>query len=157
MIKCQLCLLARGVIRDAETNSISVFRIIEEFRSSNFPIFVHELAFFASFIRDDDDPTSMDNTLRLRIEDVVLIPIPVTSNFEDKKANRLIVSINALLLPQPGLFTAELQSQDGTIIAHYEVRLSLIEKQPRLEVKTDSSSTDELDSAENIIQEENIA
>jgi len=37
MIKCQIALLARWIIRDVETNTISVFSIVEQINILAFP------------------------------------------------------------------------------------------------------------------------
>ena len=56
MIKLKLLFCAKAVIRDAATNEISVFGIIEEITPAGLPLLVPSFAVLAVFERDEGDP-----------------------------------------------------------------------------------------------------
>jgi hypothetical protein len=51
MIRLKTCFAAVAVIRDAETNAVSAFNILEGVGAAGLPVFMQQLAFFSLAIR----------------------------------------------------------------------------------------------------------
>ncbi|RLC00653.1 MAG: hypothetical protein DRI57_32040 [Deltaproteobacteria bacterium] len=147
MIRCQIALLAKNIVRDSETNSISVFHIIENFKSVSFPVFIPEISFFAHLIRGEDDPDVIESLLDIAINELEIISIPAKADFQGKFANRLTVRVEGLAIPKPGILTVNLRHGD-TILAHYDVSVESVGK-PRAEVRSDEAMEEMLGEEKN--------
>ena len=134
MIKCQIALLARWIIRDVETNTISVFSIVEQINILAFPSLGFDMSFFAYLRKDEADPKLLETKLQLRLDDELLFEVPIASDFGDKQANRIIVQIGGLLISKPGLLFAELFTKSGERLASYEARIMPINTKPTAKV-----------------------
>ena len=102
MITCKLLVCAQAVVRDADTNNISVLNILEEIFGAGFPLFVQAMAVFALLERGQDDPEKIDCTLRIMLGDNELATAKPAVNFDGKFRNRTIVRIEGMVLPGPG-------------------------------------------------------
>jgi hypothetical protein len=140
MIKCQLALLAKGVIRDADTNAISIYHIIEEVKAASFPVFFPEVAFFAYLVREDGDPSVLELQGRISVDDAVIVDAPMKADFQGLRGNRQIFRIGGLPVPKPGMLVAELfNKENGESIGRYEARVSTIGKQPQVKIEETAS------------------
>jgi len=136
MIKCQLAMLAKGIIRDVETNAISVYHIIEEIKAPSFPIFFPEVTFFAYLLREDSDPSIFELQGRISIDNTVIVESTMRADFQDKRGNRQIFRIGGLPVPKPGMLVAELSNREtGDLIGRYEVRVSAIKGPPQVKIE----------------------
>jgi len=135
MIRCQIILLAQGVVRDAETNNVSIFNILEEVKAKSFPVFIPEVACFAYLVNDAEAPGVVENELVVTLGDDELLRTPVTSDFQGKHRNRLTVKIGGLPLPHPGVLRVTLTNPDGDELGHYEM---IVGRLGGPEVKTES-------------------
>lgn len=108
MIRSSLMFCAEGITRDAETNAISAFTIIEEIAPEGLPLILTRFTVFALLHRDTGDRTVINCTLRISIGNKILFEQPVKANFQDKKRNRTIVSIRGLVIPDFGTLEVSL-------------------------------------------------
>ena len=115
-----ICLAAKGVVRDAETGTISVYSILEQINAEGFPFFVQELALLAMWKREQDDPADIDLRVNVRNNNRVLSNEPFRVAFGEMPLNRSIVNVRGLVVHEPGEVHFEFL-RDNQVIAHYSV------------------------------------
>lgn len=133
MIRCTYAICADSVIRDTETNNISLISILEEFKSRSFPVLVARAHAAFLLTRETQDAEEMHGTLRITLNDDELYQLPVQVSFEDKKRARLLVQIQGLLLPGPGQLRFSLRNHDGGELEGWEIEVSSVGMKPDVE------------------------
>jgi len=113
MIRGRLCIIAENVVRDAETNNISVINIIEELHAQGFPLFAPKVVFFVLWERELTDPPIYHSEVIVTINEQRLHTGPVEIDFREGRRHRSIITILGLVIPQPGQLTFSLRVQDG--------------------------------------------
>src|SRR5688572_5906055 len=108
MIQPKLAVSAEAIIRDAETNTISVFSIIEEISAASFPIGIPKLSTLFLLERDQGDPEHIDAIILLSLNDKEIGQATIHSNFEGKLRTRLILVAQGVVIEEPGIFTITL-------------------------------------------------
>ena len=109
MITSSLILCADRVIRDAETNNISIINILEEMTPEGLPLFIARVMIFALLHRDKEkDPSQIKCTLRIGIGDNRLLERELNVDFRDKGRNRTIINIGGLVISTSGILEASL-------------------------------------------------
>ena len=124
-MRAVLCLAAEGVIRDAETNTISVFNILERITATGFPLFIQRLTFFALWERALEDPERTMGHFRAELggRDLHTIDLPI--DFQGRLLNRTTIRIAGLVVPQPGSLRFSIALEDGTT-ASYTVEVNAV-------------------------------
>lgn len=120
MIRPKLCFAALGVVRDVESNAISVFNIFEAIVPSGLPVFMQQAAFFVLWERDQGDPQDVRGRFVLQIGETRLSGADINVNFADKLQHRSIVNLQGVAVPTSGSlrFSIEL---DGGVRAEYSI------------------------------------
>jgi len=118
MIHSKLMLFAENIIRDTQTNKISAINIIEELASPGFPLFMAGLNVLTLLEREKDDAQTINFLLKLRLDENELAGLEVGADFQDKLRNRSIVTINGLVLPNPGILRAVLFLNEKEFALH---------------------------------------
>lgn len=126
-------LCCHGAIRDAETNNISVFNIMEEISAAGVPFFIQKLHIVAFLQRESGDTPNATVTLEITIGDQILHSQPVDLAFGDKLRTRLLAELNGFVISQPGdmMFALKL---DGAVLNSWQVKVETRGK-PQLELK----------------------
>jgi len=115
MIRSRMCVLAENVVRDADTNTISIFGIVEEMRAQGFPLFVHKIAFFILWERELTDPPRYEAQFSVTLNEQTVHTLAINIEFrEGTRLNRSIVNVNGLVLTQPGQLTFRVTIPDTT-------------------------------------------
>ena len=129
-MQCTLCFAARHVVRDARSNNISAFFILEEFRVEGLPAFVPELSILAVWFREATDPERIELEFRARINDRRLSTLAVVVQFasEAPARHRSIVALANTVLMEPGTLHFEFLRQE-TVIASYSI--PVLSRQPQ--------------------------
>jgi len=112
MIRSRLCVLAENVVQDVQTNTISIFGIVEEMIAQGFPLFIPKVAFFVLWERELTDPSRYDAEFSVTLNEQRLHTVPVTMDFRDGRRHRSIVALQGIMIPQPGQLTFSLRIQD---------------------------------------------
>ena len=133
MIRPRLLLCAEGVVRDAQTNTISVFNILEQLRFPSFPAAFPRFWVLSVLERDDDDPEEITTTLRIAIGEQIILEHNLDVSFQGQKRTRNIVAFGALPLPQPGVLNVSV-SLDDRLLHQYEIEVLALLK-PTIERK----------------------
>lgn len=126
MIRSSLMLCANGVIRDAETNNISVFTIFENITPEGLPLLIPRFTVLAFLERDDSDPSEIKCSLLITLNEETILKQALDINFQDKKRNRTIVNISGLPIAKQGTLETSLWFNDN-MLNRYKVDI----KEPR--------------------------
>ncbi len=130
MIRGKMGLCAESVVRDAETNSISVFNILEDIAASVFPLFLQKLVFFALLERDEEDPAEYDLRFVVEHPSQDLFNASFHIDFQGRLRTRAIVNLQGLVIPAPGPITFRLRSESDEL-ASYTIGVTTLAK-PRI-------------------------
>ncbi|HEV3219441.1 MAG TPA: hypothetical protein VGZ48_06690 [Candidatus Acidoferrales bacterium] len=98
----KICFLAEGLIRDAESNSMSAFNIVEGITPAGLPLFVQKLAFFVLWEREPAEPERVEGQFHVLMGEERLSAANVVVEFAGLRRSRSIVYVNGLVIPRPG-------------------------------------------------------
>lgn len=111
MINCRFAVCAERVIRDAESNNLTLVNICEELTAHGFPFFVQRLDFCFMLSREAGDPGALtDVRFKLTVGNQLLHENTIPVNFDGRLRTRSILSLGGLVIPLPGELRAELES-----------------------------------------------
>lgn len=116
MLTGKYMLVAEGVVRDADTNTISVHNIIEEITAEGYPLLVQKITTLAVVERTSADSAECQLTLKVHLGDLETAQSPVAVRFSDKMRSNVIVRIHGLVIPSPGLLTFALYEGSRKLI-----------------------------------------
>ncbi len=103
MLQVRLFLCSESASIDARNNSLSAFHILEQINSPHFPSVIPRLCVILLMTREAEDPSR--SGLQLRIElagGQQLFSGPIDVNFVQQLSARIIIDIQAFLVPAPG-------------------------------------------------------
>ncbi len=109
MLGCRLVVCAESVVRDALTDSISVFNILEEINAQTFPLEIPKLSCLFLLTRGSADDRVHEGFIRILDSAIEIISVPVTIDFDDEYRNRHIVAIGGVRVLRPGELKIELR------------------------------------------------
>lgn len=125
MISVKLLLCAERVIRDAESNSITVVNLLEDFASPGFPLFIQNMCLFALTERQEDDAQDHQFLFKIHLNDNELVSLEVQSKFGDKLRHRNIINVSGFVIPNPGQLKLSLFHEDKEV-AEYLMQVKKI-------------------------------
>ena len=103
MYSSKLMLCAEGVVRDAESNTVSVYNIFEEISSATFPVIIPKMFMLLITQRDPaQDPPGPAASIRIQLDNDLLDETDVQVNFQEKSRNRFILGVGGLVITRPG-------------------------------------------------------
>lgn len=120
MLSPLVALVARGVVRDAETNTISVFSIMERLTPVGFPLFIPEMAFLVMWTKAAGDPDQFGIEFVVNNNATQLMRGPFQVDFAGTPIHRSILRAQGMVVNEPGAlrFSA---FHNAAEIAHYEI------------------------------------
>lgn len=102
MPKPLVCLAARSVLRDRDTDTISLFSILESLRAEGLPVFIQEVGVLVMWKREEDEPSVHELKFRILNNSRVLHELPVRVDFREGRTNRTIVNLRGMPIEEPG-------------------------------------------------------
>ncbi len=102
MIRNVVSLVAEVVIREAETNNISVINIIDNITAQGFPLFMSRLAFLTIWEKETADPNAYRTIFSIALNEQNLHTQEINIDFQGHLRHRQIVTMQGLVIPQPG-------------------------------------------------------
>ncbi len=102
MIRSTACVLCENIVRDGDTNTVSLISLIEQLHSPMFPLFLHKVGVLISLIREDADPDQVQMTMRLLIDDREVFTNNFPLSFQGRRQTRAILRFNGIIIPNPG-------------------------------------------------------
>ncbi len=103
MLSSNTMLCAEGIVRDVESNNISIFNVLEEVSSTTFPIYFQRFFVFAAAGKSGDDSGKPICNLDVRLNGDLLLSLPFTLDFQGKPRTKTIISIGGLVVPTSGI------------------------------------------------------
>ncbi len=123
MPTCELVLAAKGIVRDADSNSMSIFHIIEEIGGRGLPIIFPELAVLAMWKKAPRERKKSQVEFKVLNNSKVIFEGPVTIDFKEKKAHRTTVKIAPLVINEQGTLSFQF-IKSGKTLGKYEIVVS---------------------------------
>jgi hypothetical protein len=120
MIKSKLAVCSESIVRDAETNNLSIFNMLEELTSIEFPFVLPRFATLFYLERDEQDPNVIDATITLSLNTTLIGQAVGKGDFEEKSRTRIILAVQGLVIPEPGVLTATV-SVDGQELSSWSI------------------------------------
>ncbi len=114
-----------GIVRDAVTNSISVFNILESLAAQQFPTALPQFQLLSLIERDpeiDPDEYDVKGTISLNGKQLPQ-EISMRVSFEKKRRNRLIVTFGGIPIEEPGLLEFSLD-YEGQLKTTYSLEIA---------------------------------
>jgi hypothetical protein len=115
------------VIRDAKTNHISIFNLIENITAVGFPLFMESISFLVVWERDVGDDIKYDAVVTISLDSDIIQKHNLIIDFGTSTMNRSIITINALILPKPGLLEFKMGIPAKQITVKYDITVEGIE------------------------------
>lgn len=131
MIRAKLAVCGESVVRDADTNAMSVFNIIEDISAPGFPAVIPKLATLFIIERDEDDPDQIESLVVINLNDREIGRLPLISQFEGKFRSRLTFVGEGVIIEELGQLTITLEVNQQPLTSWV------------ISVKTSATSTDE--------------
>jgi hypothetical protein len=132
-----LSVVAQGFARDADTNVVSLFNILENINGEGFPILVQTFVFFTLFEKEADEPQRYRATFSANLEGKALFTQQFDFDFQGRNRARSFNKVEGLVLPSPGNLEFGLELDNG-VRASYAVMINAIEgAAPRVEAKAE--------------------
>ncbi|MFZ0970569.1 MAG: hypothetical protein WCC76_06880 [Candidatus Acidiferrales bacterium] len=120
MMRVKTCFAALAVVRDAETNSMSAFNILEAITAVGLPFFMQNASFLVLWERDADDPQRVAGRLTIAVGNQELSASAVNVDFEANLRNRTVINVNGLIVPSAGHLSFRIVLENG-VQAEYVV------------------------------------
>jgi hypothetical protein len=102
MIRARFILVAETVIRDTETDQVSIISLFEGVSAERFPLFIPKLTVLVMLERDASDPPDGASRLTVSLGSRALASGEIQLDFGAKLRNRVIINFSGLLIPEPG-------------------------------------------------------
>jgi hypothetical protein len=115
MLRSTLCLVAEGVIRDAETNNVSVYNILESITAQGFPLFLSKLGFLAVWEKETTDPIIYRANFSITLNEQQLYAQDIPLDFQNNIRLRSIITVQGVVIPQPGQMNFRLTTESGQV------------------------------------------
>lgn len=137
MITCKYAIAAKGVIRDSETNNISIYNVYDDIHPKSFPVLFQNLAFLAILNRDQGDLAEISLKLNIVINGDVLFSNKVDAKFGEMLATRVLFNINGLVIQKPGLLTFILSDVTDVTLCKYSINVTATHSKIQLSDSSD--------------------
>jgi len=132
MITSGFAIVSLGAAQDAQTGSLSVFEIVDEFGSAGFPLLVQRAVFTVRLKRDPaTDPPQVDCVMRLMLDDEELGHGEIRADFRDKALANLMTRVDGVVITRPGVVSFRLLHGEREV-ARCDVRAYMIAQPPRI-------------------------
>lgn len=118
MLRSIVFFAAKGVIRDANTNNISAFSILESLQGETLPFFIQELGVFAMWRRDAGDPGSYELQFVVRNNEELYNSMTVGINFDRALAHRTTVNVGGIVVREAGKLSFEFRLGDEVLASY---------------------------------------
>ena len=102
----------KDIIRDAETNAISLHNLIEEINAEGFSAFIPKFCIFLLTEKEKNDKDTDTGSLKLFSNGKEIYNFDIKYDFQGKKRARNIIKIGGFAVPNPGTFSIQFFLRD---------------------------------------------
>src|SRR5262245_37650813 len=117
-MQSRVCLAALGVIRDAASNNISVYSIVDQLAAEAFPVFLQQIFVLGIWEREDGDPATINLGFRALNNQQQISAGNIEVIWGGQRRHRTIFALQGLVVREPGELRFEF-SRDGAVLASY--------------------------------------
>jgi hypothetical protein len=103
MISTKLTVCGQTIIRDVDSNNISVVNIYEGFTAQGFPLLLPGFSFLVVVERQAGDARNHAGRFDIRLGDTVLASSNMNVDFQGQSRTRQIIRIAGLVITAPGI------------------------------------------------------
>ncbi len=108
-MKALFLICAEGATVDQRSNTLSLFKIIEELNISAFPSVISAFTIAVLITRAASEPTDVNDAyVRIELGNQEIFRHPTLLRFQERNRLRIILEIGGLLIPSPGELKATL-------------------------------------------------
>lgn len=122
MINPKLFICADNILRDSQTNTMTIISVIEEIHPDIYPVLIPRLAILLILERDPEDANNPDVRLLITQGDKEIFNDSMNVDFQGKPRTRSIVMIGGMALPQPGDLRLQAIYEDR-ILGNYVIEI----------------------------------
>jgi len=126
----QYAVASKSVSVDQQTNSLSIFDIIEDIAALNFPISINELVFTCAVQREPDEPNTCAAEIEISFRDAAILTRVFEINFGTKLKSRLVIRTGGLPISEPGVLSCVIRGETLNGIGNYRIGISQIQEIP---------------------------
>ncbi len=120
MYKLKLLLCADTVIRDAQTNNISIINLYEDLSPEAFPSLLPHFMVLVLFEREIIDPNILSFELQVVLNQQEIFKTKIDATFQDKIRTRNIIFFNGFPLNTHGLLEIIVKDEEN-IYGNYQI------------------------------------
>lgn len=120
MYLARLILAAEGIVVDRDTNSISVFNILDRITAEGFPVLLQKMALLVIWERSLEDAPQVDGRFSVHLSGRELYQQPVRVEFTTSTRNQFVLRMHGLVIPQPGVLSLRI-TLEGGVVTEYSV------------------------------------
>lgn len=121
-MKPMFCIAAKGVVRDADTNTMSLHTILEDISAEGFPFLVQEAAVLATWRTEAADRKPIELQFQVLNNDLSLLKQSIVVPI-DKPFSRTIIRLNGIVVKAPGELRFVFSRKDIEVLS-YAVRVA---------------------------------
>lgn len=111
------------VIRDAQTNNVTLVNVLESAEVEGFPLVFTRVAFCCIWEREDSESVKAAATFSLELNGKKLQTLQVVIDFQSGLRTRSIFQMGGILLQEPGILKFMVTMENGAR-AEYDVRFN---------------------------------
>jgi uncharacterized protein DUF6941 len=115
MISCRLTLCAEAVIKDADTDSLSVFNIFDELAPSSFPFTLPKMTCLFFVGHDGKEGTVIPASLIITKGENEFFKRPIELDFRQRRTSKLVFYFHAVPFDGPGTVRVALVHEDREV------------------------------------------
>jgi hypothetical protein len=120
---------ANRIIVDAKTNQISIIDLYEKLQTTGFPVAISKLGLLFYVSRQESAPVKCTPTLTCKCAGEEILTTALHVDFNGGDVARVVVTLDNLKIPKPGLMTASL-SLDGNDWGQLDLEVQVAESDP---------------------------
>jgi hypothetical protein len=113
-------ILCEDIIRDAESDKVSLLNIFDGLNAIGLPFFLQKLALFISIDKDEQKGTSIEAILEIKNNERLIFNEKIIVGVDEKARARLLIKLNGIMIYEAGVLIVNLIS-DGVVMPLCEI------------------------------------
>jgi hypothetical protein len=93
---------SEGIIRDGDSNQITLYNLVEEINAISFPVFIHKFSIFLLVEKEESDPENSNIILKILNNERELFTQSIKTDFKGKKRMRTNIHLGGLAVFEVG-------------------------------------------------------
>jgi hypothetical protein len=106
-------IVCEDVIRDVDSDRVTLVNVMEQLTSTSYPFFLPKLAIFI-FLEKENSEQDINGNVLLKNNDSIIFNHEIVFSFTEKDRARLLLKFNGLAVTAPGELYAEFILKDQT-------------------------------------------